>query len=189
MRSLLALTGWAWLLSMAPAVCAHDTNDAPRTRLEAIELATGRVVIKGTEEIGTLVTKNGEITVRCQEYQDVSASQKILGLAITVRQNDVGEDTTTIDDDEIAALLSGLDYVSKADPSVSSLNHFEAAYTSRAGLRIATYSSRRTSGVEASVTSQRYVRSKNWLSMVHLAQFKNLLEQGQTKLNNIRKSH
>ena len=98
--------------------------------------------------------------IKVHEYRDVPSNQRQLGIAVVVRQNELTEDTTTVDEDELEALLAGIDYVSKADPSISSLNHFEAYYASRAGLRVASYSSRRTSGVEASVTSNRYQRSK-----------------------------
>ena len=53
---------------------------------------------------------------------------------------------------------------------------------------MASYSSRRTSTVEASLTSNRYQRSKTWLNMSQLAQFKNLIEQAQTKIEAIRKT-
>lgn len=167
---------------------AHDTNDVPRTRLEAFEATTGRVIIKGTEELGSITTKNGHLTVKLHEYRDVPSNQRQFGIAVLVRQNELTEDTTTVDEDELEAFIAGIDYVSKADPSISSLNHFEAYYASRAGLRVASYSSRRTSGVEASVTSSRYLRSKTWLNMSQLAQFKNLAEQAQTKIEAIRKT-
>lgn len=167
---------------------AHDTNDVPRTRLEAFEATTGRVIIKGTEELGSITTKNGHLTVKLHEYRDVPSNQRQFGIAVVVRQNELTEDTTTVDEDELEAFIAGIDYVSKADPSISSLNHFEAYYASRAGLRVASYSSRRTSGVEASVTSSRYLRSKTWLNMSQLAQFKNLVEQAQTKIEAIRKT-
>lgn len=79
-------------------------------------------------------------------------------------------------------------YVSKADPSTSSLNQFEAFYASRASLRVASYINHRTSTVEASITSNRYLRSKTWLNTSQLAQFKNLIEQAQTKIEAIRRT-
>ena len=126
--------------------------------------------------------------MKLHEYRDVPSNQRQFGIAVLVRQNELTEDTTTVDEDELEAFIAGIDYVSKADPSISSLNHFEAYYASRAGLRVASYSSRRTSGVEASVTSSRYLRSKTWLNMSQLAQFKNLVEQAQTKIEAIRKT-
>lgn len=188
MKRILPLATTVLLLSLPCPSRAHDTNDVPRTRLESFEATTGRVIIKGTEDLGSITTKNGLITVKVHEYRDVPSSQRQFGIAVTVRQNELTDDTTTVDEDEIEALLAGIDYVSKADPSISSLSHFEAFYASRAGLRVASYISRRTSTVEASVTSNRYLRSKTWLNMSQLAQFKNLIEQAQTKIEAIRKT-
>ena len=188
MKRILFIAIVALLFPFTRPASAHDTNDLPRTRLEAFETTTGRVIIKGTEELGSITTKNGNITVKVHEYRDVPSNQRQLGIAVVVRQSELTEDTTTVDEDELEALLAGIDYVSKADPSISSLNHFEAYYASRAGLRVASYSSRRTSGVEASVTSNRYQRSKTWLNMSQLAQLKNLVEQAQTKIEAIRKT-
>ena len=188
MKRILLLAVSLVLLSLPCPSQAHETNDVPRTRLEAFEATTGRVIIKGTEELGSITAKNGLITVKVHEYRDVPSNQRQLGIAVIVRQNETTEDTTTIDEDELEALLAGIDYVSKADPSISSLNHFEAFYASRAGLRVASYSSRRTSTVEASITSNRHLRSKTWLNMSQLAQLKNLVEQAQTKIEAIRKA-
>jgi len=105
-----------------------------------------------------------------------------------VRQNDEVEDSCTIDGDEVEALIQGVDYISKADPTISSLNHFEAGFNTRGGLRVVSYSSRRTSTTEAVVVSNRYVRSRSLLNLSQLTQFKVLLEQAQAKLDSIRKS-
>jgi len=188
MKNILTVAATVLLFSLPCPARAHDTNELPRTRLETFEATTGRVVIKGTDELGSIATKNGVVIVRCHEYRDVPSGQRQLGIAVVVRQNEITEDTTTVDEDEIEALLAGIDYVSKADPSISSLSHFEAFYASRAGLRVASYSSRRMSTVEASITSNRYQRSKTWLNMSQLAQFKNLIEQAQTKIEAIRKN-
>lgn len=156
------------------------------TRLETFEATTGRVIVKGTEELGTVTGKNGLTTVKIQEFRDVVGNQRESGLVITVRQNEQTEDTTTVDYDELDPLLKAIDYISKADPNVTSLNHFEAFFTTKAGLRVASYISRRTSTVEASITSQRVNRSKTWINQTQLAEFRILLEQARTKLDALR---
>jgi hypothetical protein len=156
------------------------------TRLEAFEATVGRVIVKGTEEIGTVTGKNGLTTVKVQEFRDVVGNQRESGLVVTVRQNEQLEDTSTVDYDELDALLKAIDYISKADPNVTPLNHFEAFFTTKAGLRVASYFSRRTSAVEASITSQRVNRSKTWINQVQLAEFRILLEQAKSKLDALR---
>jgi hypothetical protein len=174
-------------LSSPPASRADETN-APRTRFEAVEAVTGRVMIKGTEDIGSVAGKTGVVLVRCAELRDAATGQREYGLIITVRQNEQLEDTSVIDGDEVAALLQGVDYISKADPRISSLNHFEAAYTTRSGLRVVSYSSRRTSTTEAAVSSNRYTRSRALLNLGQLSELKTLLEQAQAKLDSIRQA-
>ncbi|PYI79910.1 MAG: hypothetical protein DME26_22635 [Verrucomicrobia bacterium] len=166
---------------------AEETNALPPTLFEVFESVTGRVIIKGTEEIGSFTAKSGIITVKCHELRDVASNQRQFGLTVIVRQNEQVEDATIIDDDELDSLVHSIDYISKADPSLSSFSHFEAAYSTKAGFRVASYSSRRTGTVEAALTSNRLIRSKCWLNLAQLAQFKGLLEQAQTKLDSIRK--
>ena len=77
------------LMTVAAAVavfpnvaCAQITNFVPLTRLEAFEMVTGRVIIKGTEEIGSVAGKNGLVTVKCEELRDVASNQREFGLVI-----------------------------------------------------------------------------------------------------------
>ena len=165
---------------------AQEVVPVHLTRLEAFEATTGRVIVKGTEELGTVTGKNGLTTVKIQEFRDVVGNQRESGLVITVRQSEQIEDSTTVDYDELDALLKAIDYISKADPNVTSLNHFEAFFTTKAGLRVASYISRRTSTVEASITSQRVNRSKTWINQTQLAEFRILLEQAKARLDALR---
>jgi len=165
---------------------AQEVVPVHLTRLEAFEATTGRVVVKGTEDLGTVTGKNGLTIVKIQEFRDVIGNQRESGLVITVRQSEQLEDSTTVDYDELDPLLKAIDYISKADPNVTSLNHFEAFFTTKAGLRVASYISRRTSTVEASITSQRANRSKTWINQTQLAEFRILLEQAKAKLDALR---
>jgi len=149
---------------------------------------TGRVIIKGTEEIGSVAGKTGLVIVKCVELRDVATNQREFGLIITVRESDQIEDSSMVDSDELDSLLRGVDYISKADPTITSLNDFQAAHATRGGLRVVSYSSRRTSTTEAALISNRYVRSKSLINLPELIQFKVLLEQAQTKLEAVRKS-
>src|SRR5437870_4964235 len=92
------------LMTVAAAVAvfpnvagAQTTNFVPLTRLEAFEMVTGRVIIKGTEEIGSVVGKNGLVTVKCEELRDVASNQREFGLVIQVQQNENLQETTTVD--------------------------------------------------------------------------------------------
>jgi len=167
-----------------------NTDDpiTPRTKIEAFEAATSRMVIKGTEELGFVNGRNGTIYVKCIELRDPASNQRQLGVLITVRQTDGTEDTSTVDHDELDNLYKAVDYVSKVDTTSSSLSQFEAGYTTPGGFRVVTYVSRRTTNKEAVAVSGRYNRTRTSLDLTQLAELKLVLEQAQTKLDNLAKT-
>ena len=195
-RLLLSLLSFAvWLPSVqaqrpvAPHLLPNTVDPtAPRTRLEAFEVATSRIIIKGTEDMGFVNCRNGTIALKCVELREPGSNQRLLGLSIAVRQNDGVEDTSTMDHEELDGLLKAVEYISRIDALVTDLNHYEAGLTTPGGFRVATYSSRRTSNREAMVTSNRYNRSRTSLDLTQLAELKLLLEQAQARLYQLAKS-
>ncbi len=92
-----------------------------------------------------------------------------------------------VDYDELEALIRSTDYVSKVEWSVTPLSHFEAGYTTRSGLKVASYSSRRSATIEAFVLSNRLVRSRSSMTVAQLAQVRLLLEQAKAKIEVLQK--
>ena len=92
-----------------------------------------------------------------------------------------------MDYDELDALIRSIDYISKVDWAVTSLSNFEAGYTTRSGLKFASYSSRRSGTIEAFAQSSRQVRSRAQLSIVQLTQVRTLLELAKAKIEVIQK--
>jgi len=166
---------------------AEETNSLPKSRLEIFEATTGSVIIRGTDEVGSVAGKFGLVTVKCKEARDATTNQREFGIAVTVRMNDQDEDTTVVDYDELDSVLRGLDYIAKADWSISSLSHFEAGFTTRSGLKLASYSSRRTGTIEAAVISNRILRCRASLTMAQLAQIRVFIEQAKSKIELIQK--
>jgi hypothetical protein len=166
---------------------AQETNSYPKSRLEVFEERTGAVLIRGTDEIGVAPGKVGGVMVKCRETRDAGTNQREFGVIVTVVQAEGLEDTTYVDYDELDALVRNLDYVSKVDWSITSLSHFEAGYTTRSGLKVATYSSRRTGMIEAVVLSNRLVRSRSFMTTAQLSQFRVLLDQAKAKIELIQK--
>lgn len=186
---LAAAVGWALL---SAAARAQETNACcawePRTRLEALELKTGAVIVKGTTQLGAVPARVGSVAVRCKEYTDASTGQRDYGVAVEVKVSEQLEDTALIDYDELDGLLKGLEHISKLDFTASSLTSFEASYATKGGLRVAVHGSRRTGFIEASVQSQsnRFHRAGVSISMTELAQLRILMEQAKVKLDAIR---
>ena len=161
---------------------AQETNSYPRSNLEAFEATTGIVLIRSVQDIGDIAAKTGGVTVRVREARDPGANRREFGVAIIVTQAQGSEDTTVVDYDELDALIHGTDYVIKADWSLTSLNHFEAAYLTRSGFKVATYSSNRSGLIEAFVLSNRLLRCRSSLTMDQLVRFRVLLEQAKAKI-------
>lgn len=174
-------------LLLVLAARGQETNSYPKSRLEIFEANTGTVLIKGTDEIGALAGKVGIVTVKCRETKDTSTGQREFGVIVTVTQVEGIEDTTVVDFEELEGFLRALDYINKVEWSISSLGHFEASFTTKSGLKVASYSSRRTGTVEASVMSNRLVRSRAFLTTTHLAQFRTLIDQAKTRLEIIQR--
>lgn len=166
---------------------AQETNAYPKTRLENFEATTGVVLIKGTDEMAAVPGKFGGVTVKCREVRNAATNLREFGAIVIVTQAEGLEDTTYVDYDEMEALLRGIDYVSKVDWSVTSLGHFEAAYITKAGLRVASYSSRRSGTIEAVVVSNRMLKSRCPMTMAQLAQFRTAIDQTKERIELIQK--
>jgi hypothetical protein len=180
MRWLILSVVFITLVPVARA--ADETNSYPKSNLELFEATTGTVLIRGTDDIGFLQGKTGAVTVRCREVREPSTNRREYGALVTVTASDNYEDTTVVDYDELDALIRAMDYVGKVDWSVTSLSHFEAAYITRSGLRMATYSSRRSGTVEAFALSNRLLRCRSNLTTAQFAQVRVFLEQAKAKL-------
>src|SRR5258706_2922259 len=159
----------------------------PPTRLEAFEAKTGIVQVQGSAQMGTIPVKAGGVSVKCREVREPSTGLRESGLVISVRENDQLEDTNVVDYDEIDSWLGGIDFISRADHSVTPLPHFEAVYRTRALLQVSTYSSRRTGTIESAIQSSRINRATALLSLQDLAKLRQLIEQSKAKLDALRK--
>ncbi len=176
------------VISIVPiAGRAQETNSYPKSNLELFEATTGAVLIRGTDEAGAVSGRTGGITLKCRETRDVATNRREFGVAVTVTQAEGLEDTTVVDYDELDALIRALDYIGKVDWAVSSMGHFEAAYTTRSGFKLASYSSRRSGTVEAFAMSNRLIRCRVQLTLAQLAQVRIFLEQAKAKIDVIQK--
>src|SRR5436305_8433014 len=113
--SMLALTSQAIFAQVSPAIPAGPAIEAP-TRLEALELRKGTLIVKGYTEIGRVDGEDASsITVSAIELKDMTRGSKEMGLAIVAAQG--GETRrqaiSYVDFDEITALLTALDYLAK----------------------------------------------------------------------------
>lgn len=180
---IVVVVGWWFLTGTTPA---QDTN-APLTNLEAFEAQTGTVIVRGSALIGTISAETGTVSVRCKESTEPGSGRKEYGVAVALKEGGRPEDTTVIDYDELDSLLNGLDYVSKANHSITSLPNFDALYRTGGGLRVDVYTSTKRSGaVQAALQSGHIGQARVLLSTDQLARFQNLIRQAKSRLDLLR---
>ena len=135
------------VLSFAPTFAqvgpAGPVIEAP-TRLEALELRKATVIVKGYTEVGRVDGEEGSsITVSAIELKDTTRGTHEMGLAIVAAQGGEGRRSAIsyVDFDEIAGLLTALDYLAKPDPQATALSAYEAQYRTRSNLEFVSFDS------------------------------------------------
>jgi len=79
--------------------------------------------------------------------------------------------------------LNGIDFMSKADYGLSPLPGFDATYTTRAGLRVAAYTSKRSETIQPYIQSNTSGRLD--LTANQLAELRSLIQQAKTNLDSL----
>ena len=169
--------------SLVSAAAAQDTNYL-RTQIGQFETRTGSVIIKGFSAIGSVQANGAEISVRCKETTDVSIGRKIYGLAIDIRGGGFDPERIYVDESEIDALLSGLNYLMKISYDVTALSGFEAAYTTHAGFEVIAHSVRKEGTVD--FFAQGNYSPRISLSSVQVSQLYGLIGQARKNLDSIK---
>jgi len=169
------------------SVTAQDTNayaPQPSTRLESFATNTGAVIIRGSADIGVVLTDTGSIALKCREVSDASSGRKEVGISVDLIHNP-SKETRYIDYDELEALINSLSYLNKVDWSITSLSSFDASITTRSGFRASAFSSKRSSAIEFAVRTAGTGNPPILMSRDQLAELRGLLEQARTKLDSI----
>jgi len=170
--------------SLALASPAQDLTNAPKTEIENFEAQTGKVIIKGFGQTGSVTVDAGVISVRCKETADVATGIKEYGIAIKFDGNNRQEAFAIVDYDELDALLNGMNYLGKITYDVTPMPSFDAAFTTKSGLRIAAHSERRQGGIH---TFLRFADAPRiLLTSDQLAQFQNLIGQAKATLDSLK---
>lgn len=159
---------------------AQISTNLPPTEIQNFESQSDTVIVKGFGDIGTLATDAGNVFVGCKESDNVMAGSKMYGIAVTFESNQ-SRDAFVVDDDELDALIRGLDFLGKISYDVTTLPSFDAEFTTRSGLRIAAHSERREGTIRLYLQFGDVVRIP--VTPEQFSQFQDLIEQAKKSLD------
>ena len=158
----------------------------PPTLLETLENTPDQLMVKGSEPVGTVSTEGAIIAVVCKEDTVVSSARKEYGILVEISVNGQPDDSTVVDYDELDALLNSMDYLANINRSVTALSGLNASFTTKGGLRVGAFSSRRVGQIELLLRSSRMQKAM-LLTSDQLAQFRSLVDQAKHKLDALKK--
>ena len=171
---------------VAGTVWAQDTNP-PLTKIEIFEARTGTVVVRGSVLIGTMSAQTGTVSVRAKESIEPGLGAKEYGIAVELQEGSRPEDTTMVDYDELGSFLNGIDYIRKANHSMTPLPDYDVGYTTAGWLRLVVYTSVKRPGTTQIALQSRHTNfNRILLSEDQLAEFQNLIRQANSKLDSLR---
>jgi len=186
--SLIAISAHAQQPAAPAAAQSPAASPPPKTRLEQFQAKTGLVVIKGFTEVGTAAGKYGStVSVSAMEFTDASSGAKQFGVTIDIKgSGDYPQKSTSyIDSDEVDSLLNGIDYIGRADKSVTKLASFEATYRTKGDFAMTVFSSGRT-GTMIAVQSGRFGTASAYFDIAELPKVRQLIQKAQTTLESIK---
>jgi hypothetical protein len=135
--------------------------------------------VKGFSNVGQ-IRGTGSLEVSAREFTNATSRTKQYGAAVEVREAGRLErrSTSYIDEDELDALIKGIDYISKIEKSVTKLRDFEAIYSTRGDLRVVVFSNS-DGKLSAAITSGRIGAASTFIEMPQLAEFRGLILKAQ----------
>jgi hypothetical protein len=150
------------------------------TQIGAFEARTGVILVKGFNPVGAIPLSAVELSVGCKQTRDLATGEKIYGLIIEVEGPQLPPEAVLVDDNEAGPLLNAVNTLGKVNNDLTTLNGFEATFTTKAGLHIIAESVRKEGAVQNYLRIEPYPRLA--LSAVQMTQFANLLQEGRKDL-------
>jgi hypothetical protein len=179
--------GFAGFTTLASAQYTNLLQPLPATKLEAFDTNTGIVILKGSTDLGAISAEAGEVGVRCREITDTSTGHKEQGLSLEIIPHGQPRSVLQVDYDEISSLIQAIDYITKLEVTVTPLNSFDAAYTTKGGFRIAALGTRRTGTIQFGVRDTRTGATPVVFSRDDMTRLSALINQGKGTLDSLRR--
>ena len=181
MRKIFFALAAAWSVL---AVDAQDTN-ALKTRIENFEARTNTVVVKGFSQVGSVSIGGGTILIMAKESADIASGSRAFGIAVELTGQNPVRQMALLDEDELAPLAYGLDYLSKITSDASALPAFTAEFKTRSGLFFAAHSSRRQGSIQYFIQFDDSPRIA--INTGEIVQLKDLANQALNVINDLKR--
>lgn len=117
----------------------------PRTRLEALHMKIGAVLVRGSQRVGAVRhPAQGRVEVAALEVIDTGSNVRARGLSLTIEEaGERGREAVLfVDYDELTGLLEGLESMSRLDRGETQLPNFEVSYRTKGDLIMSVFSTR-----------------------------------------------
>lgn len=114
----------------------------PATRMDTMLASHGSLIIRGYTDIGSIQADDGSgFAVTAVELTDASRGQKEYGLAIGVKRpgRSVVSIQAYVDYDELDALSSAMDQLTRLDSTVTRLTAYEGRFRTKGDLEVANF--------------------------------------------------
>jgi hypothetical protein len=178
------ILGAVEVFSQTPAA-ASAVDAKPKTELEAFQAKYGSVIVKGYSELSPATTgSGGSLQLRVMEFRNPSNNTKVKCLVAEIDPSERYASTARsfIEYGELDSLIKGVLYISKIDKSVTTLQSFEAQYTTKDDFEVTVFN--RSSGeIGVAVSVGRFGSKSLFLSAEQLASFVTQLQQAKTMLD------
>jgi hypothetical protein len=188
---LLAVT----LFSCAPALAQRPGPEfwrkvgcepfEPRTKLEALEERHSAVIIKGFTRIMTVDVRG--VRIDAVEMREMGNVHRAKGIVVSLREGGErpNENRAFVDYEELDALVSAIDAVSRVDESVTRLASFEAKYKTLGDLELGVF--RQTQrGTAVILTTGICDRATQTMTLDDLAKVKAMIQEAKARLDELR---
>jgi hypothetical protein len=166
---------------------AQLTNALPLTKLEAFDTNVEVVILKASSDASSITADAGIVGVRCREITDTSTGRKEQGLSIDITSRASGKTSLLVDYDEIASLVSAIDYIGRVEVTATPLTSFDAAYTTKGGFRIAALGTRTTGTIQFGVRDARVGSVPVTFSRDEMNRLSQIINQAKGTLDSVRR--
>ncbi|HEY3761210.1 MAG TPA: hypothetical protein VGN23_05635 [Verrucomicrobiae bacterium] len=162
---------------------AQNSTNAPATEIENFELQTDAVIVKGYSEVGTISTDAGVVSVRCKQSSNAATGRAEYGITVGLASSNT-RGYLVVDYDELESLLNALTFFNRITYNVTPMPSFDAAFTTKSGLRISAHSERRQGGIQSFLQFEDSPRIS--LSSDQFTQFQSLITQAKSTLDGLK---